>query len=82
LIWVLGQRGIEGNKTVDQLARLGSECPFIGPEPTRGIAARIAKISVKDWTKRNHKKYWDSLAGLVYAKGSYKDPLPEELGNY
>jgi hypothetical protein len=43
LIWVPGQRVIEGNKTADQLARLGSKCPFIGPEPACSISAGIAK---------------------------------------
>jgi ribonuclease HI len=48
LIWVLGHEGTEGNKTADQLAKLGSECPFIGPEPESGISARIATKGVMD----------------------------------
>jgi ribonuclease HI len=34
LIWVLGQRVIEGNEAADQLARLGYEHHFKEPEPT------------------------------------------------
>jgi hypothetical protein len=45
LIWVSGHRGIEGN-TADQLARLGSKCPFIGPEPACGISAGMPR---RDW---------------------------------
>ena len=38
LIWVPGHEGIAGNETADQLARTGSEQPFIGPEPACGIS--------------------------------------------
>jgi ribonuclease HI len=33
LTWVLGHEGIVGNEIADQVARLGSDCPSIGPEP-------------------------------------------------
>jgi ribonuclease HI len=39
LIWMLCHEGTEGNKTVDQLAKLGSECPLTGPEPACGTSA-------------------------------------------
>jgi ribonuclease HI len=55
-----GHRGIEDNEAADQLARLGSESNFIGPEPACSISAGIAKKAVRDWTNR-HKRYWDSL---------------------
>jgi ribonuclease HI len=43
-ISVSGQDGIEGNGTADKLAKLGAECPLIGPEPACGISARIARM--------------------------------------
>jgi hypothetical protein len=52
---VPGREGIEGNEIADQLAKLGSEFPFIGPEPTCGILAKIGKRAVRDWTNRAHK---------------------------
>jgi hypothetical protein len=52
----------------DQLARSGSEHPFTGPEPACGISIDVAKKVVRDWTNRNHKKYWESTTGLKQAK--------------
>jgi hypothetical protein len=37
LVWVPGHKNIVGHETADQLARTGSEHPFIGPEPACGI---------------------------------------------
>jgi ribonuclease HI len=37
LMWELSHEGTEGNEMADQLAKLGSECLFIGPElPRKG----------------------------------------------
>jgi ribonuclease HI len=54
LMWVPGHRGIEGNETVDQLAKLRSERPFIEPEPACGTSAGVAKKAARDWTKTNY----------------------------
>jgi hypothetical protein len=56
------------------LARLGSERSFIGPEPACGISVGISKRAVRDWTSRDHKKYWESLTGLEQAKGFLQGP--------
>jgi hypothetical protein len=64
---VPGHRDVEGIKTADQLARLGSECSFIGPEPVCDISAGFAKKAARDWTKRDHRKYWESLTELKHA---------------
>jgi ribonuclease HI len=50
-----GHEGIVGNDTADQLARTGSEHPFVGPEPACGISTGVANKAVRDWTKINHK---------------------------
>jgi hypothetical protein len=66
--------GIVGNETADQLARTGSEHPFIGPEPACGISIGVAKRVVRYWAKRNHKKHWESTTGLKQAKGLTPGP--------
>jgi hypothetical protein len=43
------------------LARLGSECPLIGPESACGISARTAG---RDWANRDRQQYWESFTGL------------------
>jgi hypothetical protein len=71
LVWVPGHEGIE---TADQVARTGSEHPFTGPEPAYGISIGAAKKAVRDWTDRNHKKYWESTTGLKQAKRFISGP--------
>jgi hypothetical protein len=56
------------------MASLGSECPFIGPEPACGISAGIVKKALREWTKGDRKKYWKSLAGLKEVKGFLQGP--------
>jgi hypothetical protein len=66
--------GIAGNEMAVQLARTGSEHPFIGPEPACGISVGVAKKAIRDWSNRNHQKYWESLTGLKQAKGLTQGP--------
>jgi ribonuclease HI len=54
LAWVTGHEGIAGNETADQLAKTGSEYPFIGPEPACGISMGVAKKAIRDRTTMNH----------------------------
>jgi hypothetical protein len=78
MIWVCGHRSIEGNEISNQLSKLGSERPFIGPEPTCVTSAGGAKKVIRDSTETT----LEPLTGLEHAKVSSKDPLSEELGNY
>jgi hypothetical protein len=52
LTCVRDHRDIEGNKTADQLARLGSECLFVGPEPACDISAVVCQESYQELDKK------------------------------
>jgi hypothetical protein len=51
LIWVPGHEGIVGNEAADQLTKLRSEHPSIGPELACGNSMRVSKKAVTDWTE-------------------------------
>jgi hypothetical protein len=43
-----GHEGIDGNEMADQLAKPGSECQFIVPEPAWGSSLGVAKKGAKE----------------------------------
>jgi hypothetical protein len=43
--------------------------PFIGPEPACGISERVAGQAIRDWVRREHRKYWQSILGQKHGKG-------------
>jgi hypothetical protein len=55
LTQVPGHRSAEDNELANQLARVGSERPFAGPEPACSFSAGVAKRGVTDWKNRDHK---------------------------
>jgi hypothetical protein len=74
LICVPGHAGIAGIETADQLAKIGAERPFIGPQTACGISIGVARKAIRDWTIANYKKYWISLTGLRQAKRFIQGP--------
>jgi ribonuclease HI len=68
-VWVPGHMGIDGNEVADQLARQGSSQPLIGPQPTLGVSAKVARGVSRDWTSGKHEEHWQSIRGQSQAKG-------------
>jgi ribonuclease HI len=48
--WALSHEGTVSNEAADQLAKLGSKCLFIGPQPACSILVGVATKAVRDWT--------------------------------
>ena len=47
LMWAPAHTVIEGNEAADRLARDGSSCLFIGPEPFCGVTNGYLRVTVK-----------------------------------
>jgi hypothetical protein len=77
LMWVPGHNGIKGNEIADQLAKMGSLHPFIGPEPACGISGRVAGWAIRDWVDREHHKHWQSTLGQKHVKVFKDEPSTE-----
>ncbi len=57
LLWVPGHSNIVGNEKADELARMGSQEQFIGPEPYIGISFGTLKYHMKMWAYQAHLQY-------------------------
>jgi len=66
LIWVPGQRGIEGNAKVSILTKKVTETPFTRPEPFCCLGDQTCKHELK--LKEERAKLWKQLTELAHSK--------------
>jgi hypothetical protein len=66
LLWVPGHEDTDWNETACQLAKQGSELPFVGPEPACGISIAADKKAARDTAVKDDGKRCDSLSGLKH----------------
>lgn len=60
------------SRIVNQLAKIGSECPFIESESARSISVGVSRKAIRDWMKENTgSPQWTSGIQRV----SFKVPL-------
>jgi len=73
--------GIDGNETADESARRSSSHLLTRPEPAIGIAAKVARMVIRDLTSRKHEEHLQSIRGQTQAKDLLlKNLCKNELG--
>lgn len=74
VMWVPSHSGVDGNEKADELARLGAEETFNGPEPRFGISKSACKRVVKNWLHKSHEARWKSYEECKHTKYFCKSP--------
>lgn len=74
LFWIPGHRGVEGNEVADELARTGSDTPFLGPEPVLGIGPSLILGSIKRFFHNKHLTYWANINTCRVSKLTVNSP--------
>lgn len=77
LVWIPGHEGHKGNEKADELAKQATSEPFIGPQPSFGIAKATAKRSIGTWMDKKSIEFWKNVPGQKQAKLFLDRPMPE-----
>jgi len=77
LMWVRGHIGTEQNERADELAKLGSSQPFIGPEPRVALGTAAIDGLLAEWSYSLHRKRWRELDTCKCARLFLATPLKD-----
>jgi len=81
LMWIPGHSDFTGNAKADELAKLGSEAAYIGPEPALGMAHGEAKKSITEWCYQEHSDLWLRTTRLAHSKEFIRGPSKNRTNN-
>jgi hypothetical protein len=80
VIWVSDHGGTEGNQITDQLARTGSEHPFIEPDPAYGMSETSCQaVHEMLWEQTPTQQTGSPHRDKNMQKVSFRDPSQERL---
>ncbi|XP_063361824.1 uncharacterized protein LOC134650821 [Cydia amplana] len=66
--WVPGHQGVMGNEKADELARIGAETEYIGPEPALPMSADVTKGVIEKVKEMEAQREWEEETGCRQSK--------------
>ena len=73
--WTRAHVETAGNECADQLAKLATESPFIGPEPTIPVSYSFCKKQVWNWAWNTFTCRWGGMSTCRGTKELFQNPL-------
>ncbi|XP_061715609.1 uncharacterized protein LOC133523872 [Cydia pomonella] len=66
--WVPGHQGVTGNERADELARIGAETEYMGPEPALPMSADVTKGVIEKVKEMEAQREWEEETSCRQSK--------------